>query len=119
MMSQSKPKYSLIADLLLRDIQEEKHPVGSFLPTESKLMRAYGVSRHTIRAAIDELKSRGAVVSRQGQGCKVISTGGHPAYAEEIQSIEELITFGQETRRELISHEIIEADEEIAEIFIP
>ena len=39
--------------------------------TENELMRAYGVSRHTVRAAVQDLKSRGIVSSQQGQGSKV------------------------------------------------
>lgn len=116
-MAGMKPKYGLIADRLLRDIRDGRLPVGSFLPTESELMRAYGVSRHTVRAAIQDLKSRGVVASRQGQGSTVIAASGNAAFTETIQSIDQLITFGQETRRELQSREIVEADEEIADLF--
>lgn len=113
-MPSARPKYSLIADQLMRDIRDNRLAVGSLLPTENDLMRAYGVSRHTVRAAVQDLKSRGVVASRQGQGSTVISVTGQSAFAEKIQSIDQLIAFGQETRRELLSREIVEADEETA-----
>ena len=116
-MPVEKPRYSLIADHLTREIQDGRHPVGQLLPTESELMRAFGVSRHTIRTAIQELKQRGLVQSRQGQGSTVVTTTPAAAYVETIQSIDQLITFGQETRRELISRTVVAADADLAAMF--
>lgn len=116
-MAGSQPKYSLIADQLMREIGKGQHQVGSYLPTESELMRAYGVSRNTVRAAVQNLRTRGVVSSRQGQGSKVIAALEKAAFAESIQSIDELIAFGHETRRVLLSHEIIKADAELADHF--
>lgn len=113
-MSRTVPKYSLIADQLLREIQAGKLPVGSLLPTESELMRAYGVSRHTVRNAVQDLKSRGIAASRQGQGSRVIADGPASGFVERIQSISELVAFAQETRRELVSQEFVDADEALA-----
>jgi len=113
----AKPKYSLIAEKLLRDIGEGRPPVGGFLPTESELMRAYGVSRHTVRAAVRDLKSRGIVSSRQGQGSKVIATGERHGFTETIQTIDELIAFGQETCRKLLGKRTIEAGPDLAVLF--
>ena len=116
-MTSAKPKYGMIADQLLRDIGAGRPPVGGFLPTEIELMRAFGVSRHTVRAAVQDLKSRGFVSSQQGQGSKVVSAQERGGFTETIQSINELITFGQETRRILLDHEIIEADAALADLF--
>lgn len=113
-MANTRPKYSLIAEQLLREVRDGRLPVGSQLPTEAEMMRAYGVSRHTVRAAIRDLKSRGIVASRQGQGSTVISAADEAPFAESIQSVDQLIAFGQETRRELLSSEIVAADEETA-----
>ncbi len=113
-MSRAAPKYSLIADQLLREIQAGKLPVGALLPTESELMRAYGVSRHTVRNAVQDLKSRGVAASRQGQGSRVISDRPAAGFVERIQSISELVAFAQETRRELVDSGFVDADEELA-----
>lgn len=116
-MANLKPKYGMIADQLMREISEGRRPVGDFLPTESELMRAYGVSRHTVRAAVQNLKSRGVVSSQQGQGSKIISSSERTGFTETIQSVAELIALGQETRRVLLGHEIIKADQELAARF--
>jgi len=116
-MPLEKPRYSLIADHLTREIQDGRHPVGQLLPTEAELMRAFGVGRHTIRTAIQELKQRGLIESRQGQGSTVVTTTQATAYVETIQSIDQLITFGQETRRELISRSVVAADQDLAAMF--
>ena len=117
-MANAKPKYGLIAEKLMQDITAGRFPVGALLPTENALMRAYGVSRHTIRTALQELRSRGVVSSQRGQGSKVISSAERNVFVEAIQSIDELITFGQEeTRRVLVRSEVVEADEELANLF--
>lgn len=113
----SKPKYGLVADQIQRDIQKEKYPVGSNLPTESELMRAFGVSRDTVRKALQALRSQGLVSSRQGQGSKVESKGQAMTLVERIQSVDELIKFGQGARRKLLRTETIEADRNLAEPF--
>ena len=116
-MPYETPKYTLIADHLLREIRDGVYPVGGLLPTESSLMLTFGVSRHTIRSAIQALKDRRVVASRQGQGSKVISLKPEDPFIETIQSIDQLIEFGQETTRELFSHKVVEADTELAQFF--
>lgn len=111
------PKYSLIANQLMRDIDAGRYAVGDFLPTERELMRAYGVSRGTVRSAVQDLKHRGVVSSQQGSGSKVVAESESNVFAETIQSIDELIAFGQETRRILVDHETVVADAELGDLF--
>lgn len=116
-MPRGTPKYSLIVDQILRDIRNGVYPVGAALPTETALMRAYDVSRYTVRSAIHVLRNQGIVSSRQGQGTRVVSTGSKAALVEHIQSVDELIKFGQARRRTMLNHSVVEADEELAELF--
>ena len=116
-MAHAKPKYELIADKLLSEVKDGKHPVGAFLPTENSLMRSYGVSRHTVRFAIQSLKRRGMIASLQGQGSKVINAQPEGAFIEKIQSIDELIAYGQETTRDLVSRRTIETNADLANKF--
>ena len=116
-MAYTLPKYLLIADRLMHDISTGKLPVGSMLPTESKLTQAYGVSRHTVRNAIQHLRARGQVSSRQGSGSVLVSREPKGGFVEIVQSIDELIAFGKETRREFVCKKLIEADEAVARMF--
>ncbi len=49
-------------------------PAGARLPPERELADSLGVSRHSLRAAIFCLKSRGLLVSKQGSGVFVTDT---------------------------------------------
>lgn len=116
-MTQERPKHTLISDHLLREIRQGGLPVGALIPTESELMRSFGVSRNTVRTAVQNLKAQGVIASRQGQGSMVINCEPQGAFVETIQSIDQLVTFGQETRRELLSRRTLQADSELAKKF--
>jgi GntR family transcriptional regulator, transcriptional repressor for pyruvate dehydrogenase complex len=53
---------------------------GDRLPTERKLMEAYGVSRTVVREAISSLRAEGLVVTRQGKGAFVTRDGARSAF---------------------------------------
>jgi GntR family transcriptional regulator len=61
-------KYAAISDVLRRRIQRGDIVRGQRLPSESALMAEFGVSRVTVRLAIDALRAAGLVESRQGKG---------------------------------------------------
>lgn len=61
-------KYKEIADCLESDIREGKYDVTKKLPTEEELMKAFEVSRNTIRKAITQLVNRGYIYQVQGSG---------------------------------------------------
>ncbi len=60
--------YLTLKDQLLKNILEGSYGSGSVLPTEHELCEQYGLSRVTVRKALDELKKEGLVSSVQGQG---------------------------------------------------
>jgi GntR family transcriptional regulator len=62
-----------IADHLREAIRRDRVGLGQKLPSEAELMEHYGVARMTVRAAVQELKSEGLVVSEHGRGVFVRS----------------------------------------------
>ncbi|MAO56088.1 MAG: GntR family transcriptional regulator [Rhodospirillaceae bacterium] len=62
------PKYVVVRDWLARRINAGEIQPGSRLPSEHSLVRKFGVSRVTVRHALDALKKSGMVESHQGQG---------------------------------------------------
>jgi GntR family transcriptional regulator len=60
--------YAQVADLLRREIAAEPHPTSGRLPSEHDLMRRFGISRITVRQAVDLLIEEGLVVRKQGKG---------------------------------------------------
>jgi GntR family transcriptional regulator len=62
------PKYAAICRTLRDRILRGDMARGGRLPSESTLMLEFGVSRVTVRLALDALRSAGLVESRQGKG---------------------------------------------------
>ena len=56
MESVSQRRYAAVAKDLIEQIGSGHYPVGSLFPTELELCSLYAVSRHTVRAAIDQLQ---------------------------------------------------------------
>jgi GntR family transcriptional regulator len=60
------PKYRLLRDALLALIREL--PAGSGIPTERELCERYGVSRGTVRQALNQLEAEQRIDRYQGRG---------------------------------------------------
>jgi GntR family transcriptional regulator len=63
-----RPAYLQVADALREQIRDGTYPPGAQLPTERALMETWDISSKTVRAALDQLRAEGLVVSRQGVG---------------------------------------------------
>ena len=61
-------KYRLIIDSLESKIAANLLRAGDKLPTEQEMMETYGVSRITVRAALNELAARGGITRIAGRG---------------------------------------------------
>jgi len=66
-----RPLSLQLADVLRCEIREGTRSPGSQLPTESEFHERYGVSRTTVRAALQQLVNEGLVVTRKGYGSYV------------------------------------------------
>jgi DNA-binding transcriptional MocR family regulator len=62
------PLYRCLSDALKRAIDRGEIPLGTVLPPERTLARSLSVSRATVVAAYDRLKTEGWLQSRQGSG---------------------------------------------------
>ncbi|MCE8021708.1 phosphonate metabolism transcriptional regulator PhnF [Halomonas sp. MCCC 1A11036] len=65
------PRYRELADTLAREVRTDYTP-GELLPTEAVLAQRFGVNRHTVRRALDELVAAGMVTRHQGRGTQVV-----------------------------------------------
>ena len=66
------PKYAQIADAIRQRISRGVWSIGSRLPANEELAREFGVSRITIRQAVDLLQREHVLDARQGSGTYVI-----------------------------------------------
>ena len=62
------PLYAQIVEQLKQDIESGVYSKDGRLPTEAELSAEYGVSRITIRRAVEELVNQSLVEKRQGKG---------------------------------------------------
>jgi DNA-binding GntR family transcriptional regulator len=81
-------RYQRVQESLAEEIARGRRPSGSRLPPERALAEHFGVSRVTLRRALDEL-ARAGVVARSGTGWAVASTAiGEPP--NELMSFSEM-----------------------------
>ncbi|MEU9405705.1 GntR family transcriptional regulator [Streptomyces sp. NPDC048281] len=62
------PKYLALAQRLQQDIEEGMYPAGSRIPSETWLANEYGMTRPTVRWALELLKNDGWLEARHGDG---------------------------------------------------
>ncbi len=65
------PLYHQLKLALHQEIERGIYKPGDRLPSEPELIREYGVSRITVRQALDELEAEGLIVRRHGKGTYV------------------------------------------------
>ncbi|MBU2957642.1 GntR family transcriptional regulator [Paracoccus sp. 1_MG-2023] len=95
--STNTPLYLQIAHKLERQIVSGERAVGSLLPPEAELAVQLGVSRHTIRQAIQQLRQRGMLAARKGVGTRVESA--RPQWRDRFRdnNRDDLFEFASET----------------------
>ncbi len=67
MGARKQPLYDQLVDILTEKIEHENNP-GDLLPSERELSERYGLSRTTVRLALQELERLGLVVRQHGRG---------------------------------------------------
>jgi GntR family transcriptional regulator len=63
--------WELVADALRRAIMDKTYKAGDQLPSESQLAAQHHASRPTIRRALQDLRLKGLIETRQGKGAFV------------------------------------------------
>lgn len=84
------------------------------IPSESELVEAYGVSRITVRRAIDELVKEGALVREKGQGTFVAPPKHSYRFTTLTSFTQELIEKGLRPGTKILDFRIIPACADLA-----
>ncbi|MEZ5815900.1 MAG: GntR family transcriptional regulator [Hyphomicrobiaceae bacterium] len=109
------PLYVQLAQTIGGRIATGAYPVGSLLPTEAELGLSFGVSRYTVRQAIQHLRNQGLVSARKGVGTRVQAVSAEPSYTQSMRSLGELLQYATETRLDVIAVEEVVARGALAE----
>ena len=110
-------RYIVLADHLMKQIQQGQYKPGEYLPTEAQICSAYGVSRFTVRQAIQELQQRGNIITHHGIGSQVIRT--EPVGSEfsfSFDSVDDFIKSGKDLKIEVALTDTRGADERVADM---
>lgn len=111
----SGPRYAALARTLAAEIEKGRYPVGSLMPTEAALQQRFDVSRHTLREALRELKSRGLVAARAGVGTTVRASTPGSRFVQGVGTLQELIQFFEATRMQTQRRRVLIADATMAD----
>lgn len=99
-----QPLYVRMAQSLGDGIASGRYTVGTLLPTEAELGEAFGVSRYTVRQAIQHLRHQGLVSARKGVGTRVEARRRKSTYTHAFHSLTELLQYASQTQLE-VSHQ--------------
>src|ERR1700755_1488077 len=106
--------YARVETVLAGEITRGDLKVGDQLPTEDSLIARFGVSRITVRRAIQNLVSRGLIEIRRGKGTFVTAPKITQELTELTGSVEDMHALGRKPTARVISKEIVTADTTVA-----
>ena len=109
------PAYKRLYRELRDALEKGEFREGRRMPTEADLCRQYGVSRHTVRQAFQDLVSEGLVYRIPGRGTFATSLSEHGRYLRSIGTVEDLMVWA-DTNVELVRPISIEENEEAARL---
>lgn len=98
-----KPRYAELAEQLIQAIGDGTFQVGASLPSEVDLSAQYGVSRATVRSALERVQELGLISRRKRAGIRVEASKPRVAFEQSMSSIEDLIQFAVVTERQVQS----------------
>lgn len=107
------PKYLQISELLRARVQTQLRP-GDRLPAETALSAEFGVSRETIRQALEPLQHDRLISRTPGRGSVVIAQPQAPQVEKLTGMSEDFVTLGMKTEARLLGQEVLKARDEEA-----
>ncbi len=112
--SSPTPLYYQLAQAIEGAISGGSLPAGSRLENEVLLAQRYGLSRPTVRRAVQELVDKGLLVRKRGVGTQVIQP--HVRRSVELTSLyDDLVRAGEAPTTEVLSIDRVRAPVDVAE----
>jgi GntR family transcriptional regulator len=108
------PLYGRVQGVLSQEIKTGMLPSGTQLPTEDALIERFGISRITVRRAIQELVAQGLVEIRRGVGTFVAPPKISQDLTQLTGFVEDMQAHGRSASARLIDTEVVDASESVA-----
>lgn len=112
----AKPLWSQLYNIIREKIEKEEYKVGDSISPEMQLIEQYGVSRITVRQALDRLMQDGYIDRRRGKGTIVIRKKGEVSTVMK-SSFTQLEEIGEKAEKQLLEVKVVQAPKEVAELF--
>lgn len=110
-----QPLYDQLVDILTEKIEHELS-VGDTLPSERELSVRYGLSRTTVRLALQELERMGLVVRQHGRGTFVADRSAHTTNLTQAYSFtEQMRAMGRTPQTTILEFCDFEADKQLSQ----
>src|ERR1700761_675281 len=106
--------YSQVETVLAGEIADGSLKIGAQLPTEDALIARFGVSRITVRRAIQNLVSRSLIEIRRGKGTFVAAPKITQELTELSGFVEDMHALGRKPSARVIGKEVVTADTNVA-----
>ena len=115
MRAKRQPLYDQLVDILSEKIEYEYRP-GDLMPSERELSERYGLSRTTVRLALQELERLGLVVRQHGRGTFVADRSARTTNLLQAYSFtDQMIEMGRVPETTILEFSEHEADAKMAE----
>jgi len=105
------PKYHVVKRNLLEKINEDVLTEDQKIPSERELIEEFGVSRITVRKALDELVNEGHLYRIQGKGTYVKGDKTEQDLFSITSCTKDIINHGMRPRRKLLGLDIEPAND--------
>lgn len=111
------PLYKQLGHILREAILGNRVAVGEMLPTEQALIERYGVSRVTVRQALQELTADGLIRRQRPKGSVVVRNRPRAGSGWTFELLQDVVAFGEQTRVRIISFAESPAPAEVSRTF--
>src|ERR1700760_4975297 len=108
------PLYGKVEEVLASEIARGDHQPGDRLPSEDELLARFGVSRITVRRAIQNLIQRGIVEIQRGRGTFVLAPKVSQDLTRLTGFVEDMLIHGRKASARVISQSEVAANTKVA-----
>jgi len=109
-----KPMYLKLYEKILNNIENKKYNNYDKLPSENEFAKEFSVNRHTIRQALELLKSEGFIYTILGKGTYISNIKVPYSISDKSSYSSKILDLGYEPKTTLLGVDIIEASEDVA-----
>lgn len=115
MLKPGRPRHEQVSDWLRERIASGEFQPNDRLPSESQLVEQFGVSRITVRRALQTLEHEHLIYRRQGLGSFVQDTRVRQGLVRLTDFLEDMEQAGIEGSSRVVHRGLVEADARVAE----